>query len=282
MANENNKHSIKYYVKKHLINNSSFYNNKTVVDFPAGNGITSRILMQIGAKPVPFDLFPEYFEIEGLNCKRANINKGLPITNKFADALICQEGIEHFTDQYNAFKEFNRVLKNNATLLITTPNYSNIRSRLSYFLNESERYNLVMPPNELDSVWMTDKNVTDEIYFGHIFLIGMQKLRVLAKLSGFKVKKCHTTQINVNSLVLFPIFYPFIFISNCILYLKNMRKITDYDTKTKKLVYGEIFRLAINPKLLVVGSLMVEFEKEQDYNTVAIGLKSRHKSFGIT
>jgi len=282
MKHEDNPKSIKYYVKKYLLTNKNFYSGKKVVDFPAGNGITSRILKEIGAIPVALDLFPEYFEIENIKCERANIRDGLPIENKMADALICQEGIEHFSDQYKALREFNRVLKNNGTLLITTPNYSNLRARLSYLLSESERFNSTMPPNELDSIWMSRQEVTNEIYFGHIFLIGIQKLRVLAKLSGFKLKIIHSTRVKSTSLLLFPFIYPFILLSNWISYRKNMKKNKDYDAKTKKEIYGEIFKLSINPKILVSGNLMVEFIKEQDYENVAQGLRSKHNKFGIT
>jgi|GEM_PF-1388172 len=51
---------------------------------------------------------------------------------------------------------------------------------------------------------------------------------------------------------------------------------------TKMSVYGEQFRLAINPKLLVDGHLMVEFVKEQDSSEVSKSLKSIHKNFGTT
>ncbi|HOI32867.1 MAG: class I SAM-dependent methyltransferase [Bacteroidales bacterium] len=282
MKYEDNPRSIKYHVKKYLITNSKFFKGKKVVDFPAGNGVTSRILREIGAVPIPLDLFPEYFEIEGLKCERANIREGLPIEGNSVDALICQEGIEHFSDQYGALKEFGRVLKINGTLLITTPNYSNIRARLSYFLSESERFNSTMPPNELDSIWMSQQEITNEIYFGHIFLIGIQKLRVLAKLSGFRIKKYHFTRIKSTSLILLPFFYPFILLSNWIAYQKNIRKNKDYSLGIKKEVYGEIFKLGISPRVLVGGNLMIEFEKEQDFSTVAQGLRSRPKEFGIT
>ena len=33
--------------------------------------------------------------------------------------------------------------------------------------------------------------------------------------------------------------------------------------QTKKKIYGEIFKLGINPKILVGGHLMVEFVKEE-------------------
>lgn len=281
MRYEDNPRSIKFYVKRYLIANRELYKDKKVVDFPAGNGVTSRILKEIGAVPIPMDLFPEYFEIEGISCTRANMREGLPLEENSVDALICQEGIEHFSDQYEALKEFNRVLKNNGTLLITTPNYSNIRAKLSYLLSESERFNSKMPPNELDSIWMLKQGITNEIYFGHIFLIGIQKLRVLAKLSGFKIKKCHLTRIKTTSLLLLPFLYPFIFLSNWISYQKTLRKNKDIDNITKKTVYKEIFRLAINPKILVGGNLMVEFEKEQDVESVAQMLRSNHKKSGI-
>ncbi|MEI6766497.1 MAG: methyltransferase domain-containing protein [Bacteroidota bacterium] len=282
MEYENNPRSIKYHVKKYLRENADFFAGKKVIDFPAGNGITSRILKEINAIPIPCDLFPEYFKVDGLDCKRANISEGLPIQNKIADALICQEGIEHFSDQFSALKEFNRVLKFNGILLITTPNYSNIRSKLSCFLAESERFNSTMPPNELDSIWMSNQEISDEIYFGHIFLIGIQKLRVLAKLSGFRIKKYHFTRVKSTSLILLPLFYPFIYISNWIAYKKNMKNNKDYDNATKKRIYGEIFRLGINPKILIGANLMVEFVKEQEHEDVNKHLRSKHKEFGIT
>ncbi|HOB27769.1 MAG TPA: hypothetical protein PKJ07_06475 [Bacteroidales bacterium] len=91
MEYENNPKSIKYHVKKYLISNKDYYKGKEVLDFPAGNGITSRILKEIGANPIPMDLFPEYFEIQGIACQRVNIKDGLPLNDKSVDAIICQK-----------------------------------------------------------------------------------------------------------------------------------------------------------------------------------------------
>jgi hypothetical protein len=170
----------------------------------------------------------------------------------------------------------------NGTLLITTPNYSNLRARMSYLLSESERFNSIMPPNELDSIWMTDKRITDEIYFGHIFLIGIQKLRVLANLNGFEIKKVHFTRMKTTSLFLLIFWYPFILISNFITYRKNLRKNHDFSEDVKKKVYKEVFKLSINPKILVDGHLMVEFNKVMEAKDVSQNLKSKHKKFGVT
>lgn len=282
MKHEDNPKSIKYYVKQFLFNNKERLKGKRIVDFPAGNGITSRLIKEIGAKPVAFDLFPEYFTEEGIHCERANILTGLPLPDKDADAVICQEGIEHFSDQMQVMREFNRILKQDGMLLITTPNYSNIRAKLSYLLAESERFNSMMAPNELDSIWMSKQDITDEIYYGHIFLIGIQKLRVFARLSGFKIKEVHFTRTKSTSAILLPFFYPFIYMSNWIAYRKNLRKNKKYDMATKKAVYREIFKLATSIKILVSGDLMVEFEKEVDAKEVGKKLKSQHKDFGLT
>jgi len=279
MNYEDNPKSIKYYVKKYLLDNESDFKDKVLVDLPAGNGVTSRIAQSIGAKVLPFDLFPEYFQVEDLNCKRANVLEGIPLNANHADWIVCQEGIEHFSDQFKAFKEFNRVSKNKGKLLLTTPNYSNLRAKLSYFLSESERYNTIMPPNELDSIWMNNQKITDEIYFGHVFLVGIQKLRVLAKLAGFRISDIIFTRSRPTSVALLPLAYPWIYLSNYFNYRQNMRKNKEHSDKTKKSVYKEQFKLATDPKILVDGHLFVIFEKEQNYNEVANCFNGKYKEF---
>jgi SAM-dependent methyltransferase len=275
---EDNPKSIKYLYK-----HQDWIKNKKVVDFPAGNGVTSQIIKDLGGTAFAFDLFPEYFTVEDLSCENANIMEGIPLEKATTDVVVCQEGIEHFSDQLKAFKEFNRILKKNGLLLMTTPNYSNLRARLSYMLAESERFNELMPPNELDSVWMANHEINKEIYFGHIFLIGIQKLRVLAKLAGFKIKHIQFTRAKSTSVLLLPFFYPFIYLSNWIAYRRSLRKNKQFNTQIKKEIYKEIFKLGINPKILVDGHLFVVFEKESDDEEVAEQLHHmRSFEFGTT
>jgi len=282
MDHSQNPKSIKYHVRKYLEKHQDRFKGKKVIDLPAGNGITSKLLKDLGAEPYPFDLFPEYFKYDDMHCQRADVMKEIPLSDHFADAIICQEGIEHFSDQYKVLKEFSRVLKKNGRLIITTPNYSNLRARMSYFLSESERFNSIMPPNELDSIWMSKQDIHREIYFGHIFLIGIQKLRVLAKLAGLRLKHIQFTRKKTTSLLMLPFAYPFIYVSNWINYRKNMRKNKQVDNASKKEVYGELFRLNTNWRLLVDGHLFVEFEKEKDKEEVSRFLQSQHESFGLT
>jgi ubiquinone/menaquinone biosynthesis C-methylase UbiE len=259
----NNPKSIKFYVKNYFNSIKNELKDKIVLDIPAGNGATTELLLEHGAKVEAYDLFPEYFMVKSIECKRADIVDSIPVSNKHADMLICQEGIEHFSDQLNTFKEFNRVLKTNGKLIITTPSYSNLASKFSYLLFESET-SKKMPPNEIDDIWMSDKSVTTELYHGHIFLIGLQKLRVIGKLSGFNIKEIRYLRISKGSVVLFPFLYPLIFISSYLRYFKNLKKHKELTTAYKVEVYKEQLKININPKNLLNHHIFMVFEKDKE------------------
>jgi SAM-dependent methyltransferase len=277
-----NPRSIKYYVKNFFYREKSRFVGKKIVDFPAGNGVTSQIIKDIGAEPLAFDLFPEYFQQQDIICKRADIKQGIPLSPSSIDAAICQEGIEHFPDQLGAFKKFNEILKPKASLIITTPNYSNLRAKMSYLLGESERFNYLLAPNEIDSIWMSQQQITSEIYFGHIFLIGIERLRCLAKLAGFKIKNIEKNKIKTTSTILLPFLYPLIYISNYLAYKKSMYRNTEISYLDKRKTYKEVFRLATNIRILIDGYLFVEFEKEFEHQDVAKTLISKNKKFDLT
>ncbi|HEY8269257.1 MAG TPA: methyltransferase domain-containing protein, partial [Pseudobdellovibrionaceae bacterium] len=185
-----------------------------------------------------------------------DITEGIPLANELADLIICQEGIEHFPDQLAALKEFNRVMKDQGTLIITTPNHSNLKHKLSYLLTESERYNRIMAVNEYDSIWF-NRDHNDNQYYGHVFLIGITKMRLLARIAGFKIRKIHFSEVKPSNLILFLIFYPFILLSSLMTYLRSVKK-----KPIAKAIYLEILKLNIDPRILIDGSLIVEFEKE--------------------
>jgi len=271
---------IKFFVERVLNSKKDELSGKIVIDLPAGSGHSTRILHQLGARVEAYDLFPEYFKVEGLQCREADLTGEVPVADGYADTVLCQEGVEHLPDQLRMFREFNRMLKPGGTLLLTTPNYSMLRARLSYFLSESEYACKIMPPNELDSVWFSDRNRSD-IYFGHIFLIGIQKLRILARTAGFRIKKIHHLRINHTSLILLVFFYPFILAVNLLAYARAMRKNTEVEVGRRKKVYGEILKLGIDPRILTGGHLFVEFEKECQLADAGSILQSKYKDFNI-
>ncbi len=271
---------IKLFVKAILLSKQKELENKIVLDIPAGSGYSTSILKEMNAQVEAYDLFPDFFKVDGMECRYADLTKELPIENGYADYILCQEGIEHLSDQYFLLKEFNRVLKPKGKLLITTPNASKLRNRISNFLGESDYLYKSMPSNEIDSVWFSDKDETS-IYFGHIFLIGIQKLRVLSKLTGFKIKKVYHTRINHTSLLLLLFTYPFILIVNLLAYLRALKQHKELDHSFKKSTYLELLKFGIDPRILLDGHLVVEFEKEFESTEVNKQLNNKYKSFDI-
>jgi len=263
------KRSIKYHVRKYLLKHANEFRGKTVIDIPAGSGSTAEILNTLSADVKAFDLFPEYFRLDGVKCVRADVTKGIPVNDHSADFLLCQEGIEHFSDQLAALKEFNRVLVNKGRLIITTPNYSSLASKLSYLVFENE-YGRRMPPNELDDIWMSDKSITPEIYYGHLFLIGIQRLRALAKLAGFRVMSVQKNILSKGSLFLFPFLYPLIAARSIITYRRCMRK-SKLNDQLKKEVYFDQLRLNLSLTNLLNKHLFIVFEKELDVTAITFG-----------
>ncbi|MCS6821582.1 MAG: class I SAM-dependent methyltransferase [Microscillaceae bacterium] len=272
---------IKFHVNKYILQNQAWLKNKIVIDIPAGSGAASQTLYSIGAKVEAYDLFPEFFKAKPLTCQYANVLEKLPIADNYADLVLCQEGIEHFANQVKALQEFNRILKPQGKLLITTPNYSNLRSKLSYFLAESEYVYHHLPPNEIDSVWLAKKHPQSEIYYGHIFLVGIQKLRVMAKLAGFKIAKIHPVRTNFTSLLILPFAYPFIWIANQLALWRSLQKHPNICKTYQKQVFREITQLNLNIRILTHGHLFVEFEKEQELSEVAQSLHGKYVSFEI-
>jgi len=274
----NNPKSIKFYIKEFIEKNKSKVTGKTIIDIPAGNGATTEILLNSGAKVEPYDLFPEYFMLDSIECKRADITQGIPTKNQHADILICQEGIEHLSDQLAAFKEFNRVLKENGQLLITTPSHSNLAAKLNHMLFESE-ISKKMPPNEVDDIWMSNNNITKALYHGHIFLIGLQKIRTLGRLSGFKINQIRYTRASKGSLILFPLIYPLILIRSFMAYRRNIKKESTIPLDLRRSIYREQLGININPKNLINKHTFVIFDKEHDINTINFDQKSTIKPF---
>ena len=229
----------------------------TVLDFPAGSGFTSNYLENSGANVVSWDMFPEFFQSNKLKCTFADLQREFPAENKKFDLAVFQEGIEHLPDQLFALKEFHRILKDEGLLIVTTPNYSNLRSRLAYLLFESETPK-IMPPNELESLWFGKDN---RVYLGHVFSIGIMRMRLLATLAGFEIVRIHPARINWTSFSLSLIFYPLLLLQSFKTYARAKRKLGISCEHQKKKILFDLLKLNLHPGILMGGHLIVEFKR---------------------
>lgn len=235
---------------------------KDVLDIPAGQGDTSQLLLELGATVTASDLYPEYFRYPAIPCVKANLNDKLPFADASFDLVICQEGIEHMPNQLHLFQEVNRVLRPGGRAIVTTPNYSNLRSRLSYLLLESEAYRL-MPPNEVDSVWASDNAKTlQDVYLGHIFFANLTRQRALAVLSGFQLVEVHPTRVNYTSLALLPFFALWMRLATWRAKRRGNQREQFHPKRAG--IYDELTQLNNSLNVLTGGHLITEYQKQQD------------------
>lgn len=252
------------------------------LDFPAGNGVTSECLQKWGADVLAVDLFPELFRAKGAKVIRGDLSLEFPVSSSSFDLAVCQEGIEHVGNQDHVLREFSRVLKPGGTLLLTTPNYSNLKSKVSYLLCESEAFGRIMPPNEFESIWLSpgdEATASPRVYFGHCFLTGFFRLRLFARLAGFELKKIHDSRVNSTSLLLFPLLYPLICFSAWKTSRRFLRKTQQHE------LARELFKWMTNPKLLLENHLILEFQKSAQpdaKHAAAIVTKSRGQGVDIS
>lgn len=229
-----------------------------VLDVPAGRGMTSRYLKSIGSQVHSLDLVPEFFGESDLTCDFCDLNSEIPKPDAFADFVISQEGIEHISNQFLAFREFSRVLKPEGRLILTCPNGSSLKARFSYLIGECEKSGKIMPPNLFDSIWFNSGD-HEKIYFGHLFIPTISKLRVLASVNGLEIEKIFFSHLKFSNLLLFVLLYPFILLSQFLNYFKNVRK-----RPLIKEEYWKAFKFSVHPKVLLDGSLVVLFRKKRE------------------
>jgi SAM-dependent methyltransferase len=253
------KGSIKYSVRDYFASIESL-RGKVVVDVPAGSGYLTSYLLSRGAEVHALDMFPELFDSGEAVCRHADLLEPLPLPDACADYVVCQEGIEHLPNQLKPLHEFHRILKQDGRLIITTPNISHIRAKLSNLLVESDLYNR-LPPNELDAVWHSEDG--QRLYFGHIFLIGVQRLRVLARLAGFRIRKILPVRLSGASVML-GFIYPMIVLANLWAYYRSTRRRSEVTPERKAEVYREITALNLNPTVIFGKHLFIELEKHHE------------------
>lgn len=68
---------IKLYIKNYFEGRDDL-ENKVVVDIPAGTGVNTKVLQEKGARVKAYDLFPEFFDVEGLNCDPPETLRRMP------------------------------------------------------------------------------------------------------------------------------------------------------------------------------------------------------------
>lgn len=105
-----------------------------VLNVGAGRGGISWLLREAGYEVTSVDLHPEHFMVDNLECRFADLNHPLPFADGTFNIVLAVEVIEHLENPWQFIREAIRVLRDDGVFLVTTPNVSNLMSRLTYLL----------------------------------------------------------------------------------------------------------------------------------------------------
>lgn len=159
------------------------------LNFPSGFGRMTEMMEEAGIDVTAADLFPEISVWKPEEVVRADMNETLPFRDDSFDTIVCQEGIEHIEDVASFIRECSRILREGGTLLVTTPNYMDLSSRLSYLLIGVKSFHGDFP-NEEATLW---GHSDGRHYHGHAFTIPFFQIRYLMRI-------CQFDDIELNSL----------------------------------------------------------------------------------
>ncbi len=179
-----------------------------LLELPAGDGITTQKLVELGFDVVPADLFPEKYQFDSPKCVKADMLKPLPFEAGSFDYILCQDGIEHNEAPMSFTRECARVLRTGGKLILATPNVLHMSARLAYFLvgHRTARRGLI---NEHQTLLGRDG---DDFSHGHAWHWRYFLLRYILRLSEFKVYPPMCGKYSWFSIILSIPLYPFLWL----------------------------------------------------------------------
>jgi SAM-dependent methyltransferase len=140
--NSNIKSVSKQFYDNHAIGGAEVSAYQLALSFLLNKDLSDKVVLNVGCGVGIFDALlnkssPKHYvgiDFSAVQAKKAKNrsrnfdfiaadSENLPIRSEAADLIISTEAIEHFPNFRKAFKEFNRVLSNGNSCLITTPNY---------------------------------------------------------------------------------------------------------------------------------------------------------------
>ena len=161
----------------------------SVIDVGAGAGAFSRRLSTAGYRVSACDLYPDLFQVPEVTCLAVSPAGELPYAEHTADVVVALELFEHIDGHDTLLREIRRVLKPGGTLLLTTPNILNLKSRILFLLT-GYFYNF---PS-------LNPDVRDPVH-QHISPFSLDRYRWRLRQSGFELRHVSVDRYKLSSLI---------------------------------------------------------------------------------
>ncbi len=167
-----------------------------VLDAPAGHGLVSNFLKNMGFEVTCGEIEPEIFQVEDLKCIYTDLNRKIDAKNDTFDYVCCVDGLEHMTDPYRAVEEFSRVLKPGGYGIFTLPNYSNIEKRFKFFW-----FGFLTHPADIKKF----RNAGSNLFNFHNSPLTITLLDLIFSINGLEVQKIMRNAVKKRQYLFLPV-----------------------------------------------------------------------------
>jgi len=158
-----------------------------VLDLGCGSGDYAKRLKDTGFDVVAGDIDTVRFRYKDeIEFKHCDITKEMPFPDGSFDYVVFMEVVEHLRNPYVVMPEINRIIKSNGSLVMSTPNILNLKSRFRFMFEGAYEY-FREPPLDQQT------NPKEVIFNLHLVPYRYHELEYLLAATGFKVEKIFTS-----------------------------------------------------------------------------------------
>jgi SAM-dependent methyltransferase len=221
-----------------------------VLDLSCGKGATARLLAGLGYDVVATEYGrPQAMGERIQTVGGVDLNRYLPFKDGSFDGVNLVEVIEHIEHQAQLIREISRVLKENGSVIISTPNVLNAFSRIRFLFTGFMR-GRVRP-----------------VHYSHrpgrahnVYMIHFYELYYLLFHCGFEIQELKKTRIKFASLFFGILLYPFFWLFSLEAIIR-----AEKDPLQKRYNW-QILRLFMSTPLLLSDNIVVRARKKVGKN----------------
>lgn len=161
-------------------------NNQKILDLGCGNGNFIRFLTKKNKEVEGVEISKKAAESgqkQGLKIKISDLHQTFPYPKNSFDTITAGEIIEHIYDTDFFLQEIRRILKPNASLILSTPNIATLGRRLMLLFG-------------INPLIETNLDIGNS---GHIRYFTKKSLEILLKKNGFNINKFTSDSINFTN-----------------------------------------------------------------------------------
>ena len=173
-----------------------------LLDIGCGDGTFTMLLKDAlkASEVIGIEVAPEAIasmEAKGIQACQLDIDENrVPFDDDYFDFVYCGEVIEHVFNPDHLLREIHRVLKEDGTGIISTPNLAGWASRLALLLGYQPYPMAVSPDHESAGKLFVNG---DEGQWGHIRVFTARAFRELLKIHGFRITRLVGCPVTVNT-----------------------------------------------------------------------------------